>query len=303
MKTHRAYVVSLTVFCLSIILLLAISTAFYITHHSIVKSISNVVTLKKISCSLVLYIAAHLFRFLRLSILLNASGLRKLLALYFYTAACSLLFPFKLGELVRLNEISWWMNSLWRGLLIVWVERTLDVIFLIIILAILAPQLQDKIFFFKPLLIVIAAFLFLSLLIFFIIPEQLLGLNQYVIHNYKGKKAIRLLRTIDIFHRLLQELKPLIKGKLCTLTLLTSIIWIAEFFSIAILFMQDKLIGGLSSLIAQFSGTIYASQSMPNQIFSKLSDFNFFKVGLMVIFGLIALRFYIKWRSPYHREI
>lgn len=54
------------------------------------------------------YIIAHCLRAIRLGVLLKAQKIRKLLSLHFYTAACSAVIPFKLGELVRINEVSRW---------------------------------------------------------------------------------------------------------------------------------------------------------------------------------------------------
>lgn len=249
-----------------------------------------------------IYLAAHSLRFIRLSVLLGANGLRKLLGLYFYTTACSTLIPFKLGELVRVNEIAWWTGSYWRGLLVVWVERVFDASVLAATMVFLIYQTDVEIAAVKALLLAIASFILVSILLLFIIPEQLISLNLHVIRSYEGKKAIRLLRLIDTFYDLLQQFKPLISGKFFTLAFLTMAIWSLELSAVALLFDQSQFTYGLATLITQFSDTITLPPSTTVQLSAVLQGFVAAKVAAVSVVGLVALLFYINTRRTLRRK-
>ena len=238
-----------------------------------------------------IYGIAHMLRAVRLGVLLQARQVRRLLGLYFYTTACSAVIPFKLGELVRINEIASWTNSYWRGLLVVWIERVFDVVALgAVALFILSSGVQDP----KDiglLLWAISAFVFITLLFFFIVPEQLCSLNLHVIRSYKGRKAVNILRMLDSFHQLFEQVRPLLAGKLVTLSVLTIFIWGAELFSIAILFESLLWGNAASSLVHQFSVILgYGSRG------ESVATFEGFKVLLLISCGIVALLFYGRLR-------
>ena len=203
------------------------------------------------------YGLSHVLRAARLGVLLGAGRARRLLGLYFYTAACSAVIPFKLGELVRINEIAWWSGSYWRGLLIVWIERVFDVVALggmaLFILGTGAQEPKDI----GLLLWAIGGFVFLTVLFFFIVPEQLCGLNLHVMRSYKGRKAVHILRMLDSCYQLFEQVRPLLAGKLVTLSLLTLFIWGAELLAVVMLFNSNPWLGAVTSLVRQFALAFY----------------------------------------------
>ncbi len=119
------------------------------------------------------YIVAHFLRAIRLGVLLKAQKIRKLLSLHFYTAACSAVIPFKLGELVRINEVSRWENNYCKGILIVWIERIFDVIalsvFALLIFLSGGAQVLEGMW---GLLWIMLAFVFFSIVMFFVLRSN-----------------------------------------------------------------------------------------------------------------------------------
>lgn len=240
----------------------------------------------------VIYGLAHVLRAVRLGVLLGAGRARRLLGLYFYTAACSAVIPFKLGELVRINEIAWWSGSYWRGLLIVWIERVFDVVALgaiaLFILGVDAQEPKD----FGLLLWAIGGFVFLTVLFFFVVPEQLCGLNLHVMRNYKGAKAVRILRMLDSFYKLFEQDRPLLAGKLVTLSLLTLFIWGAELLAVAMLFDSEPWLSASMSLVRQFA--LILGDSVRAE--GATTGFEDVKVLFLIVLGLVTLAFYGKLR-------
>lgn len=243
------------------------------------------------------YGLAHALRAVRLGVLLGAGRARRLLGLYFYTAACSAVIPFKLGELVRINEIAWWSGSYWRGLLIVWIERVFDVVALcgmaLFILGTGAQEPKDI----GLLLWAIGGFVFLTVLLFLIVPEQLCDLNLHVMRSYRGRKAVYILRMLDSCYQLFDEVRPLLAGKLVTLSLLTLFIWGAELLAVAMLFDSNPWQGAVTSLVRQFvlvlgDGGLAAG---------FLAGFEDVKMLALIALGAVALAFYGRLRLQAHK--
>lgn len=239
-----------------------------------------------------IYGLAHVLRAVRLGVLLGAGRARRLLGLYFYTAACSAVIPFKLGELVRINEIAWWSGSYWRGLLIVWIERVFDVVALgaiaLFILGIDAQEPKD----FGLLLWAIGGFIFLTVLFFFVVPEQLCVLNLHVIRNYKGAKAVHILRMLESIYQLFEQVRPLLTGKLVTLSLLTLFIWGAELLAVAMLFDSEPWLRASASLVHQFS-LILGDSDRAGGVTAGFEDV---KMLVLIVLGMVTLVFYGRLR-------
>lgn len=238
------------------------------------------------------YGLAHALRAVRLGVLLGAGRARRLLGLYFFAAACSAVIPFKLGELVRINEIAWWNGSYWRGLLIVWIERVFDVVALgamaLFILRTGAQEPKDI----GLLLWAIGGFVFLTVLFFFIVPEQLCGLNLHVMRSYKGRKAVHILRMLDSCYQLFDQVRPLLAGKLVTLSLLTLFIWGAELLAVAMLFESSPWLGAVTSLVRQVALVLGDG----GRAAGLAAGFEDVKMLALIALGAVALAFYGRLR-------
>lgn len=237
-----------------------------------------------------IYLIAHFLRAIRLGVLLRAQRLRKLISLHFYTAACSTVIPFKMGELVRINEVSRWEKSYCKGFLIVWIERIFDVVALgifslVIFLSGGASVFQDM----WGLLWVMFAFVFISIIFFFIVPEQLSALNLHVMESYTGRKAIKILQTIEIISSVLERVKPIISEKILTLSVLTLLIWILEIISLMLFLENTQIVQIVKDLLAQFS---FALTETPKSQ-EALAIITASKNLVLITVGVISLIFYI----------
>jgi len=286
----RSRSLSATLFWLSVLAFLALSGLKAV--HGGMPDAAGALTMP-----VLVYGLAHALRAVRLGVLLGAGRARRLLGLYFYTAACSAVIPFKLGELVRINEIAWWSGSYWRGLLIVWIERVFDVVAIggmaLFILGTGAQEPKDI----GLLLWAIGGFVFLTVLFFFIVPEQLCGLNLHVMRSYRGRKAVHILRMLDSCYQLFDQVRPLLAGKLVTLSLLTLFIWGAELLAVAMLFDSNPWQGAVTSLVRQFVLVLGDG----GQAAGFLAGFEDVKMLALIALGVVALAFYGRLRLQAHK--
>ncbi|WP_218690957.1 lysylphosphatidylglycerol synthase domain-containing protein [Citrobacter braakii] len=237
------------------------------------------------------YIVAHFLRAIRLGVLLKAQKIRKLLSLHFYTAACSAVIPFKLGELVRINEVSRWENNYCKGILIVWIERIFDVIalsvFALLIFLSGGAQVLEGMW---GLLWIMLAFVFFSIIMFFVLPEQLSALNLHVIRSYSGRKAIKILHLLDIISSVLDKVRPIFSERILTLSILTIFIWIFELVSLMLFLDHTQIIPIVKDLLAQFSFVLTDSPKSLEQLITVDSVKN----TLLIAFGYVSLFFYMQ---------
>lgn len=253
-------------------------------------------TLSSLAIPALVYLMAHLVRAVRLGVLIGNASLRHLLVLYFYCAACSTLIPFKLGELARVNEVSRWMNSYWKGILVVWIERLFDVLMLSALMVfVLSTGNSESLGRLGSLLWLIAAFVSASIFFFLILPEQLYALNLHVIRKYRGTKAINILRVIDSLYELLQQARPMMAGRLVTLTVLTLVIWGLELQALALALDGVDWGSTAGALASSLSGLISAGQE-PRDLLEAQRMFDHLKIGLIGALGLPALVLYISLR-------
>jgi hypothetical protein len=291
MMLARRRSLSAALFWLSVVAFVAYS-ATRVVHGESPAGVAGVLVIP-----VLVYGLAHALRAVRLGVLLGAGRARRLLGLYFYTAACSAVIPFKLGELVRINEIAWWSGSYWRGLLIVWIERVFDVVALggmaLFILGTGAQEPKDI----GLLLWVIGGFVFLTVLFFFIVPEQLCGLNLHVMRSYKGRKAVHILRMLDSCYQLFEQVRPLLAGKLVTLSLLTLFIWGAELLAVAMLLDSNPWLGAVTSLVRQFALVLGDG----GRAAGLAAGFEDVKMLALIALGVVALAFYGRLRIQAHK--
>ncbi|WP_213733609.1 lysylphosphatidylglycerol synthase domain-containing protein [Citrobacter europaeus] len=239
----------------------------------------------------VAYIVAHFLRAIRLGVLLKAQKIRKLLSLHFYTAACSAVIPFKLGELIRINEVSRWENNYCKGILIVWIERIFDVVALsILALLIYLSGGVQVLAGMWGLLWIMLAFVFFSIVMFFVLPEQLSALNLHVIRSYRGRKAIKILHLLDIISSILEKVRPIVSEKILTLSILTIFIWIFELVSLMLFLDHTQIIPIVKDLLAQFSFVLTDSPKSLVQLITV----DAVKNTLLIIFGYVSLFFYMQ---------
>ena len=237
------------------------------------------------------YIVDHFLRAIRLGVLLKAQKIRKLLSLHFYTAACSAVIPFKLGELVRINELSRCENNYCKGILIVWIERIFDVIalsvFALLIFLSGGAQVLEGMW---GLLWIMLAFVFFSIIMFFVLPEQLSALNLHVIRSYSGRKAIKILHLLDIISSVLDKVRPIVSERILTLSILTIFIWIFELVSLMLFLDHTQIIPIVKDLLAQFSFVLTDSPKSLEQLITVDSVKN----TLLIAFGYVSLFFYMQ---------
>ena len=122
----------------------------------------------------------------------------------------------------------------------------------------------------------------------FIVPEQLCSLNLHVMRNYKGRKAVHILRILDSAYLLFEEVRPILAGKLVMLSLLTLFIWGAELLAVAILLGSTSLLATVTTLMTEFALLLGDDGTASGPV----ANFEDVKTLVLIAMGAIALAFY-----------
>ena len=261
--------------------------------------------------SLIAYLLSHILRAIRFAVLLGRQdySLFKLVYLQFYTNAINLVFPFKLGEVYRIVAFNKLIKDDKKLILTVVTEKTLDLLLLFVWALVAILILGQEI---VALNIVLWILLFLisgSLILFFVLPENIRTFNIFIAKRYNTKWTITVLSLTNKIMRVITNIKSTLKANASTITLLTFSIWLFEVLGFCYLlpFMLEKsqvwlisILVFLSSLIPSASLGLEGLQLGFSAMQNHTSQFNSLVISLTyqafifapaVVFGFILYLF------------
>lgn len=180
-----------------------------------------------------LYLLSHLFRALRLAVVaapMLGLSYRTTVSLHLFVAPWSLLMPFKLDELVRLNELRKASRSLMRSVIVLLIDRSMDGVALVILSLIALSYGQSQ----SVLMITILGLgLFALAFALFAAPPLLGAIQTYVFANHYRDRAFVVLRAVSNARTILVTSRGAIAGVSLFLAFVTILIWLLEYGAIA----------------------------------------------------------------------
>lgn len=212
----------------------------------------------------VTYAFNHALRALRLAVLAHdpLMSLRSVLRLHLLSAGAALLTPFRLGDLVRARLVGVFVGSPSRGLVVVWLERALDVSVVVVLLIVSRAGSGQAMELWSPLLVLSAAFVVVTVCLVTVVPENLHAASLYLVRRRRGG-GLRLLAALEQTLLVLSEAPNVLRRKSVTLVLLTILIWSAELLTLALAVpvLADepgRLATGLLTLLSELASSAVA---------------------------------------------
>ncbi len=201
-----------------------------------------------------LYGFSHVLRALRLALLAAPAlgmNIRTVVFLHFHTAPVSFIVPFKLGELYRWQQLAWLSGSPIGSLVILLLERTLDAVVLLIVLAAviaIGGRLPPHTELLSGLLTFATM---LGLFAVFVAPSGLEAMQAYILRRHSAPRARRVLRVVDSTRIMASGANERLRGNVLLLLFLSVAIWALESGMLFVLAEQiDRQTGGfLTSLL------------------------------------------------------
>lgn len=269
MKYKINYLVSL-VFFLATIITIIILNPFA----------SSVINVKNIFLLLVSFLFIHLFKCLRQYLLLIESGLhiKDFILLYTKGTFCSIILPFKSGELYKAFLYGKEVKNYIKGLLTVIVDKVFDAVVLLITM-IAFNIINKQAVFTTAIEWVMLIFLILAIIVYSSFSSTYYYLNKYLVLNKTSKKTIVALSILERLNNLYTYIKNMLKGRTLLIVLFTILSWVFEWIFISILNVGDFI----SYINAVFLG-------MTNIIFA-----NYIIIGIICFISIIIFYYIRKW--------
>jgi hypothetical protein len=277
---------------LAVLFFLVAQIAIALTATPFLQSVSVTYS---VLLALIVYLAAHGFRILRLGMLVGGwrVGLRTIASFHLMTAAVSAIFPLKLGEVYRVVELTSLAGSFVRSVLIVWWERVFDVgaIVVILIFAFATTPAEEHAPFYA-IIIAAGAFILMTTVIFFVAPDNFRRLSLLIIRRYDSPRSVGILRVLHAARAAIQDAPALVRKKLPSLITLTALIWVCEVTCFALLLpaLTVSISAAAESLIS-FLSTITLGQTLLTALNEEPADSLLYVAATQVplaVLGLVA---------------
>jgi hypothetical protein len=226
------------------------------------------------------YLLGHMFRSMRLALLIGGwnVGLRLIISFHFMAAGVGLAMPLKLGDLYRIAALSRLIDSFTRSVEIVWWERILDSITLIVImLAALRNVPGSPWQHFSGVIALSVSFIAISVLVFFVLPDNLRRTSVLIIRRYDRPNTVPFLRMLEKVRRAILEAPRMVRGKMGSLIALTVLIWTCEVFAFAvILYAMGRAIAAAPDSLLKLLSVLVGGQTLVDALNTKATELGSF---------------------------
>lgn len=201
-----------------------------------------------------LYLGSHILRAIRLAVIgvyIHKTSFRTLALLNLSVAPWSMIAPFKLDELVRLNELRTINGSLAKALITIVIDRSIDGPMFVAFAAILALSGMSGI----AIVVGLVGVAMIAVTIGFFAASGILGFVQnYIFLHHNKARALHTLQIVDSLRRLASLGRATIKSTLPILLVCTLGIWLLEIGAVAMLLSaaspaETSLPGALSATL------------------------------------------------------
>jgi hypothetical protein len=149
----------------------------------------------------------------------------------------------------------------------VWIERLFDAVILMVLLLLCLMLLQPasaQVATLIPLLAAFATFSALTVLMVWVVPENVNAVAIYLLRRPSGARTTNALKALDWLYRLVRRGRLLVYRRIVTLLLLTTLIWSLEVATLGVIVLArtgefDNVQGAVVGLLEVLSTAIAGS--------------------------------------------
>lgn len=190
----------------------------------------------------------------------------------------SIVLPFKVGELFRMYCYGRQLNSTLKGIIIILLDRFMDTLAVVTIMALIWLFNSGKLSVFVYVLLIFLVFI---VLLYSVFPGVYNFWKKYFLKVKASEHKIQVLKLLEAFWVLYEEIAKIVKGRGIILYFLSLIAWMIEIGSV--------IITGNMSMSSEAGTKIsaYLTSAMNGKGLPVLDQFVFFSVIGLVIFYLV----------------
>ena len=227
-KKNKKKTFEIKIFNYIFFIFIVIASIFFIKNILRYKYVKY--NLKYLIIFILLYLISHIFRFIRFFMIYieEKKTLKELINVYLSFTYVNYFMPFKLGEIFKVLEISYMLNSFEKGIIGVWIDRFFDTLILTIILIL---GIGFKQFIDSMLIIYLLVFLLTSLFFYLCFNYTYSYANRIILTKSVTKKGIYILKFIEQTKKIYRYARYLLKGRIALLFFISILVWYFEILS------------------------------------------------------------------------
>lgn len=207
-------------------------TIIYIYINNPLKD--NLISLNNIFLLFFVFCLIHALKCFRQYLLLIESGIHMsdFVKIYIKTTFCSIVLPYKSGEIFKVYEYGYRVNNYMKGLLTVIVDKFFDAILLLLFFIPYEIKKKNGL---SELTLILLFFVIALCIIYICFNTTYYYLNKHFIKNGNVKRNVITLKVLEQIYEIYNYVKELIKGRVLLLLILTVLAWALEWLFISIL--------------------------------------------------------------------
>ena len=235
----------------------------------------------KIIIVLLLFVAIHVARFIRMYFILLEDLIRpnRFLQIYLKTTFVSTLIPFKIGEIFKMYCYGYETNSWMKGILAVLIEKFFDAIVLCTFMVPFAIAKGEI----NLLLVILMSFIVVLSIIYFSFNGTYKYLNKFLICRAGGKKSLKILRFLEVIKVTHNNAKRMLKGRFIILLALSFLAWMIEAILVAFI-NSEGMNFDFNMIFSYISDAFFGVSNTYFSYYTSLCAVVFFAV-LLVVYG------------------
>lgn len=268
-------------------------------------TVTNEVSWLELGLAAIVYLLGHVLRIFRLGLLIGGwrTSFRQISSFHLMTAAVSLTAPLKIGEVYRIAELSSIVGGPVRAIVLVWWERAFDTSMILLILLTVwvlgAGQIPSQI---EIIVGLSMAFLVLTGIVVFVVPENLRRLSVFIIRRYDSARTVTALKMIDGLRRAIEGAPQVLRWKVASIATLTAMIWLCEAICFVIVFptldhtlkvILDTMLTFLSSVALGDTLLREINQGADQVVIAPILTYLFATYASLAFIGLAASAYYL----------
>ena len=201
---------------------------------------SSAIKLNNIFLLIIIYIFIHFFKSIKQYLMLIESDVhfKDFISLYVRSTFCSIILPYKLGEIFKGYIYGYKINNYFKGFLIIIVDKFFDAIVLLSILFLHTIKNNNVI---NNIMWLLLVFTILLIIIFISFKSTYYYLNKHFVLYKNSKNSIFVLTLLEKFNELFIYVNGIIKNRVLILLILTVLSWSFEYLFVYILDISDFL--------------------------------------------------------------
>lgn len=201
---------------------------------------ASIINENNIFILLITFLCIHIFKCIKQYFMLIESDIHisEFIPIYVKATFCSIVLPYKSGELYKSYLYGYKINDYMKGFLTIIVDKFFEAI---VLLSILIPYTLKNNESIKTIIWLLLIFVILFIVIYLCFKSTYYYLNKHFVLYRKSKQTIFMLNFLEKCNEVYEYISNLIKGRVLIILILTILSWVFEWIFVNALHISSFL--------------------------------------------------------------